>query len=239
MRGYIAALCLAGSVSAPVAAQNADAQNNSNIDAEIVVTGSRQSADYYDDDQTVIGLRKQADSAVQNVTIMSDSRDEVTRKAEIHAMLSSAIQRAGNSGVQLVTGDFELAPLTATNYKDLVFSKSNRPDTSQISFYVKSKLAGSTGSAQDRIDNFIKAVPPSGRALMEKQGRLTLTIINPDQYRDEIVRLIAAEAKKNASYFGPEYGVEVGGLNEQLYWSQVSGTEVFLYIPYRFSIRPK
>lgn len=232
-------IIMLASCMAALCASAANAQNNSNIDAEIVVTGTRQSADYFDDDQTVIGLRKQADSAVQSVTIMSDSRDETTRKAEIHAMLSSAIQRAGNGGVQLVTGDFELAPLTAANYKDLIFSKSNRPDTSQISFYVKSKLAGSTGSAQDRIDNFIKSVPPSGRALMEKQGRLTLTIINPDQYRDEIVQLIAAEAKKNASYFGPDYGVEVGGLNEQLYWSQVSGTEVFLYIPYRFSIRPK
>lgn len=215
------------------------AQNNSNIAAEIVVTGSRTSGDYYSDDQTVIGLRRPADSAVQPVKLTSDSRDEGTRKTEIHAMLVEAIARAGAAGVELVTGDFELAPVTAANYRDLIFGKGNRPDTSEVKFFVKAKLSNSTGGAQTKIDNFVKAVPPSGRALMEKQGDLTLTIVNPDQYRDQIVKLIAAEALKYASFFGSDYGVDVGGLNEELHWTQVSGTEVFLYIPYRFNIRPK
>lgn len=215
------------------------AQNNSNIDAEIVVTGARSSADYYSDEQTVIGLRRQADSAVQAVKITSDSREEEVRKREIHAMMESAIRGAGGAGVELVTGDFELAPVTLANYRDLVFARGARPDTSEIRLFVKSKLSGSAGGAQGRIDNFIRSVPASGRSLMEKQGRLTLTIINPDQYRDQIVKLIAAESLKYASFFGSDYGVDVGGLNEELSWTQVSGTEVFLYIPYRFNIRPK
>jgi hypothetical protein len=223
-------------LSAPI---TANAQSNNNISGEIIVTAQRASGDFYSDEQTVIGLRRQADSAVQTVQINSDSRDEVTRKKEIRAMLQSAIQRASAAGVELVSGELELAPITLSSYEDLIFTKGNRPDTSVLSFYVKAKLAGSTGGAQTKIDNFVKSVPASGRALMEKQGNLTLTIINPDQYRDEIVKLIAKESLKNASYFGPDYGVEVGGLNEELNWSQVSGTEVFLYIPYRFTIKPK
>jgi hypothetical protein len=206
---------------------------------EIMVTAQRSSGEYYSDEQTVIGLRRQADSAVQNVSITSDSRDEAMRKREIHAMLLAAIERAGSAGVQLVTGDFELTPVTKENFKDLLFENGNRPDTSKIDLMVKAKLAGSTGSAQKRIDDFIKAVPPSGRALMDKLGNPSLTIINPDQYRDEIVKLVAENAKRYAGYFGLDYGVEVGGLNEQLAWAQVSGTEVFLYIPYRFSIKLK
>ena len=206
---------------------------------EIMVTAQRSSGEFYSDEQTVIGLRRQADSAVQNVSITSDSRDEAMRKREIHAMLLAVIERAGSAGVQLVTGDFELTPVTRENFKDLLFEKGNRPDTSKIDLMVKAKLAGSTGNAQKRIDDFIKAVPASGRALMDKLGDPTLTIINPDQYRDEIVKLVAESSKRYAGYFGPDYGVEVGGLNEQLAWAQVSGTEVFLYIPYRFSIKPK
>ena len=95
------------------------------------------------------------------------------------------------------------------------------------------------GTAQSRIDGFIKAVPVEGRALIERRSGITLTIINPDQYRGEIVRLVAAEALKSAAAFGPDYGVEVQGLNEQLSWAQASATEVFLYIPYRFTVRPK
>ena len=215
------------------------AQDNSNIAGEIVITAQRGSAVYLDDAQPVIGLRRTADSAIQSAEINSDSREEDVRKREIHAMLEAAINRATDAGVELVTGDFQLKPITLANYRELIFQRGIRPDTSLVSFYVKSKLAGSTGTAQSRIDAFIKGVPATGRALMEKRGGLTLTIINPDQYRDAIVKLIAAESRKYAGFFGPDYGVEVTGLSEQLSWAQASGTEVFLYIPYRFSIKPK
>lgn len=206
---------------------------------EIIVTAQRSSGDFFSDEQTVIGLKRQADSAVQPVLVSSDSREESVRKKEILAMVASAIQRAPAAGVELVTGDFELVPLTMSSYRDLVFGKGARPDTSQIRLMVKARLSGSTGGAQKRIDDFIKAVPPDGRSLMEKQGNLTLTIINPDQYRDDIVRRVAEEAKRYAGYFGADYGVEVSGLNEQLAWTQISNTEVFLYIPYQFVVRPK
>lgn len=215
------------------------AQDNSNIMGEVVVTGQRASADYLSDEQTVVGLRRPADSAIQPVKFTSDSRDEAIRKREIHAMIEAAIRRAEGAGVELVTGEFELTKVTAATYRDLIFSGGGRPDTSEISVFVKAKLAGSVGSAQSRIDNFIKSVPAEGRALMERRGGITLTIINPDQYRPEIVKLVAAEALKNAGAFGPDYGVEVQGLNEQLIWAQASATEVFLYIPYRFTVRPK
>jgi hypothetical protein len=231
-------LCfLIGALLSSVVPSLAEAQDGGL--GEVIVTAQRTSSAYFSDEQPVVGLKRQADSAVQPVTISSDSRDEATRKREIQSMVASAIQRATGAGVELVTGDFELAPVSIATYRELVFSTGNRPDTSLVNLMVKARLAGSTGGAQKRIDDFIKAVPPDGRSLMEKKGSLTLTIINPDQYRDEIVKLVAADAKRYAGYFGTDYGVEVSGLNEQLAWSQVSNAEVFLYIPYRFTIRPK
>lgn len=233
MRAYLigAGLLLAVSPAA--------AQDNSNIEGEVVVTAQRASADYLSDEQTVVGLRRTADSAIQPVQFTSDSRDEDMRKREIHAMLEAAIRRADGAGVELVTGEFELTKLTLANFKDLVFGRGQRPDTSEIELYVKASLAGSVGSAQGRIDNFIKAVPPNGRALLEKNGEITLTIINPDQYRDAIVKLVAEDARSRATIFGPEYAVQVTGIDGQIFWSQVSGTDVFLYIPYRYTIVPK
>lgn len=218
--------------AAPLAAQE-------NSLGEIIVTAQRSSSANYTDEQPVIGLRRPADSAVQPIWITSDSRDEATRKREIHEMLLSAIKRADAAGVQLVSGNFDLIQVTAANYRDLVFERGNRPDMSRIDLYVKAKLAGSTGDAQKRLDDFIRAVPASGRSLMEKRGELTLTIINPDQYRDQIVKLVAAAAHHSAAAFGTEYGVSVSGLDGELAWSRISGTEVFLYIPYRFTIQPK
>lgn len=233
MRGYSILLAALVGVASSSSAAAQDALG------EIIVTARRASADYFSDDKTVIGLRRPADSALQAVVISSDSRDEDVRKREIHAMMESALRRSAAADVVLVTGDFELEKISLENYKDLPFGRGSRADTSTVNFYVKSKLAGSTGGAQGRIDSFIKGVAPSGRSLLEKQGDLTLTIVNPDQYRDQIIKLIAAESLKYAGFFGPDYGVEIGGLNEQLSWAQASGTEVFLYIPYRFSIKPK
>ena len=232
--GFAAAvLALAGTGS------GAAAQDNSNIQGEVVVTAQRASAGYLADVQPVVGLRRTADSAIQRVQFTSDSREEDVRKREIHAMLEAAIRKAESSGVELVTGDFELTKVTLTNYKGLVFQRGGRPDTSEIGLSVKAGLAGSVGSAQERIDSFVRAVPPNGRALIEKRGGITLTIKNPDQYRPEIIKLVAAEALKTAGAFGPEYGVQVSGLNEQLAWAQASPTEVFLYLPYDFSVMPK
>ena len=222
-----AALCAAA--AAPAMAQDI---------GEVVVTASRSDGNYYSDDKTVIGLRRPADNAVQRVWIVSDSRDADMRCREVLAMLDAAMARAGGAGVTLVDGDFELKPIARADYDCKSMGGAGRPDTSQISFYVKAPVTG--GATPDkRIAAYIKSVPVTGRSLMETRGGLTLTIINPDQYRDEVVKLVAQQSLRYASYFGPDYGVEVGGLNEELYWTQVSETEVFLYIPYRFTVRPK
>ena len=82
----------------------------------------------------------------------------------------------------------------------------------------------------------MKSVSVSGRAQIEQKGGLALTIINPDQYRDEIYRRVSVGAKHAGSFYGPEYGLNVTGLDQAIGWKQVSNTEVFLYIPYQFSV---
>ena len=206
---------------------------------EIIVTGSRNAAGYAQENRPVIGLRRQADSAVMMFSFSSESRDEATRKKEIHTMLLAAIDRAAVAGVELVTGKFELTPVTKANYQELPFNWAGRADTSKVDLMVKVKLAGSTVSATQRIDGFVKGLPRYGRGAIDKSGSLTLTIINPDQYRDAIVKLVAEDARSRAAIFGPEYAVQVSGIDGQLFWSQISGTEVFLHIPYRYTIVPK
>jgi hypothetical protein len=104
---------------------------------------------------------------------------------------------------------------------------------------IKVKLAGSTVAAEQKFVAFVKSVPVTGRGAIDKTGSLTLTIINPDQYRDTIVKMVADHARSYAAYFGPDYAVQINGIDGQVSWSQVSGTEVFLYMPYRYTIVPK
>lgn len=101
---------------------------------------------------------------------------------------------------------------------------------------VRTRLSGSIADAQRQITEFVQAVPASGRSEIRQRGDLALTIVNPEQYRDEIYQRIAAAAQRAASFYGPEYGAEITGLDREIAWAQVSNTAVFLYIPYSFVI---
>jgi hypothetical protein len=207
----------------------------------------------------VIGLKRQADSAVRNIEIVSDSREEAMRKREVQAMLLDAIDRAKREGFSLVTGQFELVEVTRANWQDQFPGLAGKADTDEdddddydddapqpafeddggtatIRLKIKTKLDGSISDAQQKISRFAKAVPVNGRSQIEQKGGLSLTIINPEQYRDEIYSRIAAGAKHAANFYGPDHGVQVTGLDQSIAWKQVSNTEVFLYIPYAFQV---
>lgn len=232
---FFLAAGLLGCVCVPAPAQDTSAPGL----GEVVVTANRLNARYAQQDRPVVGLRRQADSVVLPVAFASDSRDEATRKREIHEMLLAALGRATAAGVELVTGSFELVPVTKATYQDLPLFPAGRVDTSQAVVMAKVKLAGSASAAEQRLDTFIKALPRTGRGSIDRSGVPTLTIVNPDQYRDAIVKLVADNARHYAAMFGPDYAVQVSGVDAQVFWSQVSGTEVFLYVPYRYTIVPK
>jgi hypothetical protein len=230
-----AGLIVLAAISTSVFAQDANAPGL----GEVIVTGNRLNAGYAQQDRPVVGLRRQADSAVIQVAISSDSREYETRKREIHAVLLTTLDRAAAAGVELVTGNFELTPVTKANYQELSFTGAGRVDTSKVDLMIKVKLSGSRAVAEQKLAAFIKSIPGSGRGVIDKTSGLTLTIINPDQYRDVIVKLVADNARRYAAMFGPDYAVQVSGIDGQISWSQVSGTDVFIYVPYRYTIVPK
>ncbi len=251
--------------AAPVVAQDEGDYSNEMI----VVTGTKRNSisgglATFNQAPPIIGLKRQADSAVRTIEIISDSREEGMRKREVQAMLLAAIDRAKSGGFSLVTGQFELVDVTRENWQDQFPGLADKPksdvdeddedddndddddaplaafeddgSTTTIRLKVKTKLDGSIGNAQQKISGFVKAVPATGRSQIEQKGGLALTIINPEQYRDEVYRRIAAGAKHAVTFYGAEYGLEVTGLDKAIAWQQVSNTQVFLYIPYSFVI---
>ena len=209
----------------------------------------------------VIGLKRQADSAVRQIEIVSDSRESDMREREVRAMLLAAIGRAKGAGLSLVIGQYEVTEVTAENWRDHFPALAGKADSdgddedddddedskpnpsfeddgsnATARLMVKTRLDGSIASAQQKIGAYVKAVPPTGRSQIDQKGKLALTIIKPDQYRDEIYRRVAEGAKQAVGFYGPDYGVDVTGLDRAIAWTQVSNTEVFLYVPYSFSV---
>ena len=244
------------------------AQDDGGDVGEIVVTGTmRNSASGTPisiiAQPPVIGLKRQADSAVRNIDIISDSREEDMRKREVLAMLLAAIDRAKRDGFSLVTGQFELIEVTRANWQDrfpglAINADSDDEDEDDeddddddnkpkpafeddgsnmtVRLKVKTKLDGSISDAQQKISRFVKAVPATGRSQIEQKGGLALTIIKPEQYRDELYRRIADGSNHALTFYGQNYGLDITGLDQAIAWRQVSNTEVFLYIPYSFSV---
>jgi len=254
----------------PCLAQDGDAEN-------IVVTGSRirspVTAIGMPEPRPVIGIRRQADSALRTIEIASDSLDDGLRRREVRAMLLDAIDRAGHQGFSIVTGRFTVTEVTRANWQEL-FPDLARGSTSdyadddeswqaddeddeeededyddrpgpsfeddgvetKLRLMVKTRLAETIDEAERRIGAFVKSVPEIGRAQIGQKGPLALTIIKPEQYRDEIYALIAAGAGHAASFYGPEHGLEITGLDGNVAWEQVSDTDLFVFIRYHFTI---
>lgn len=208
---------------------------------EVIVTAQRSAADDYNSTQPAVGLRRTADFAVQKVTITGDTRDPEKREKEIYATLANAIAQAPKSGIQLAYGDVTIQPVTLANYRDLSLVRDSRPDSQKLTLLVKAPLQNGRDAkaAQAAITAFVKAVKLDGRALVEASDDLTFSVVDPGQYRPAIADVIAADAKAMAAKLGPDYGVEIEGLNRPVEWSRIGLSEVILFIPYKLVIVPK
>jgi hypothetical protein len=211
--------------------------------SEIVVSGSRIARDPDEPgaNRPAIGLRRTADFAIMTVSIAGDTREAPRRREEILTMVRAAIELAQRSGLELATGDFIVLPLTLANYRELPMANDGRQDSDRVVFLVKARLDATTDSATalQRIERFVRAVPANGRAEIRSGGELTLSVVAPDQYRGQILDLIAADSNAAARRFGPDYAVEARGLDRPVEWARASLTEVFLYVPYNIVVRPK
>jgi hypothetical protein len=232
--------CLALFLAASTPALSQDAGNSQDIgNREVVVTANRRQFGNYEQ-MPLIGLRRTADFAVQYVSIAGDTRDTPKRREEIFAMVRGAIELAARRGVDLGTGQIVVEPLTLENYRNLPLMNDGRPDSDRVTFIVKTRLAdaGDAAAALERIEAFVKAVPPVGRAEMRKEGALTLSVVGPDKYRGQIVDLVSADAHATAARLGPDYAVEARGLDRPVEWARATLTEVFLYVPYSYTVVP-
>jgi hypothetical protein len=214
---------------------------------EVLVTGQRRGgeAGYYGGivatSRPVVALKRTADYGVQSVHVVGDERDKDKRRSDLKATIRAIIGAAAKQGFELATGDYVLQPLTLANYETLYFSGDGRPDTDRAQFLIKLKLAPGMAekTADERIKAFYESVTKTGRTVIRPDGRLTLSVTNPDQYRGQIIALIAEDSAMAAGKFGGESGVDVSGLDRPVEWARAEETNVFLFLPASYVIRKR
>ena len=216
---------------------------------EVIVSAQRRGNDYngvvasgiISAQRPIIALKRSADYIVRSVKLIGDARDATVRMNDINATLRNMMAAAPKAGVDLALGDYVVEPLTEANYRNLAYGGDGRPDTAMTTFLVKVKLVPGMDipAAKAKIDHFIDSVTKVGRSTLTATGEPTLSVVNPDQYREQIADLIAADAAKMSAKFGAAYGVEVAGLDRPVEWTRASPLEVFLYLPSTYTVTRK
>lgn len=220
---FLVGLCLAGAASAQ------DMRN-----AEIVVTASK-----YADSTDVaviphITLPRRADFVITRINVVCDTRDLAQRTGELRTTLRGMMAAAdADPSIALSLGYEVLGELSDPMLDELIVDY-DRPDTSHAELVLKTAVSpdDTLDTAKARLKAFIDKVEKAGRTEVLSDERWDLTIIGPERNRQDLIRLIADDAKQAAAQFGPSYGVTVEGLQGPIEWYQTAPLELSLYIPY-------
>jgi hypothetical protein len=206
---------------------------------EIVVTGSRS------DEGGLPGtfLRKTGDFLLLQVNVRNDTREAAARKEEIHATLRNALANANRDGtIELsVIDESDLVIALKVDSATVVLAPGDRPDTSITRISVKTRIppAGANGQALiSKLKDFTAGVKEVGRTRLEASGSVDISIVAPHRYREEIIALYAADAKKVAAALGDDYRIVTTGIDRPVRWVRMGLLELALFVPYSYQVVP-
>jgi len=188
-------------------------------------------------------LRRPADYMLQQIKVSNDSPDEKVRKDEIlqtlHLMENAA---ARDKGIELaLLADYRTVVPMKPDIAALKLTRGNRVDTSEVTVCIKVRVIPGAGNAPvlfERLRSFPSSIKPAGRSAIDVSGTPELTIINPDQYREQVVKLYAADSRLVTSALGADYRVVTRGIDRQLQWVRDGLVNVVIYIPYEYEVIP-
>lgn len=218
-------------LSASVSAQDT-------MEEEVIVTGVRASAS----ELPGVTLKKKGDFLLLKVKIVNDTRDPRERRSEIYKTINAAIDLAKkDKNIQLSVSQGNLVlPLTKNNYEiDLV--KGERQDTSEAFITLKTKILENITDASSlviKLKTFVKSVSVVGRVELIPLSEVSVSVVNPAQYRNEILGLVAADINFITEKLGQEYKVVLEGVNQPVMWSRAGPLHLSLYIPYSYTVVP-
>jgi hypothetical protein len=76
-----------------------------------------------------------------------------------------------------------------------------------------------------------------GRTALERQGEVSLSVINPERYRPEVIAVLAASVRDLRSVLVSNCKIDLGDLSQRLQWQRTEVSELTLYIPYSLTVR--
>jgi len=230
-------LSLALLTPTPVYAQDQD---------EIVVTGTRLSrADSFEESGGAPGVTfvKKGDFLLLGVTIESDAREQTERLSELSDTIEAFLMAAKDDEtieLSIIESGSTVRRLTQANYIQGV-SYGGRPDTSVARMRVKTAIPDKVENSAElatRLSRFVDGIEEKGRITISTNGETAVSVVDPYQYRDEVVAKIVGEINDITDALGPEYVAIIKGLDRQVYWDRKGDIELAFSLPYSYEIIP-
>lgn len=205
---------------------------------EVIVTARMR-----DEPMPGIVLKRPGDFLLLEVLVSNDTREKEKREKEIYTTIENAIKTAkGIPGIELslVENDYVI-PLSKDNFK-VELRAGSRPDTSKATIRVKTSIPDNQQEAAaliEKMKGFVKKVPVVGRSEIEALSSVDVSIVSPNKYRSEIIKLFSKDIKEVTSSIGDDYKVIVEGIDRPVKWVRSGPLTLALYIPYHYVVIPK
>jgi len=211
---------------------------------EIVVTGTRISrASDFENGGPGVTLIKRGDFLLLEVLIESDARERTDRMAEILQTIEAMISAAENDPsieLSIIESGRTVQKLTTSNYLGGV-SRGARPDTSIARLRVKTAIpeqVENSARLASKLSRFVDTIEETGRITISTAGETSVSVLDPFQYRDDVVSLIITEVNAVTDALGPEYVAIIEGLDRQVYWDRKGDIDLAFSLPYTYKIIP-
>ncbi len=204
---------------------------------EIIVTATKRV-----DSSPGIFLETKGDYLLLEVRIENDSRGIATRFNEISETVDNFISASRkDSAIELsIVDDGFVRPLSKSNFKSGIMG-GNRPDTSVAYLKVKTKIPDTVGDSYKlatKLGAFVDSIDKVGRTVIETEDEISVSVVNPYQYRQKVMDLVIIEINDITARLGPDYRAVITGLDKDVKWTRSGDLNLAFHIPYEFQIYP-
>lgn len=217
-------------VSLPILAQ---AQED-----EIIVTATKRETSV-----PGIVLEKRGDFLLLEVDMENDSRGLDIRMQEISDTVDNIIAAAeADPTIELsIVGDGDMVrPLSLENFKTGI-RPGARPDTSIAYLKVKTPIPETVADSYKlatKLGKFIEKMDEVGRTQINASDEISVSVVNPYQYRKDVLKLVLSEIKEVTSALGPDYRAVINGIDGEVNWVRSGDLSLAFYLPYEYSLIP-
>jgi len=176
-------------------------------------------------------------------TLLNDTRDVGTRFSELNQTINKIIASAARDNditLNIVDENDFVRPLTTDNFQAGIQS-GRRPDTSIVRIYVKTAIPANAQQAfglSAKMSAFIEKIKGVGRTEIDTDDEVTVSVVNPQQHRRELLSKVLDEIKYVTQSLGTDYRAKISGLDKEMKWSRSGELGLAFYLPYNYDILP-